>query len=58
MSKIRKINRQAKELKQCFPNSSLRTIKDEMVPLMLSKIVNIFTENGKVVRIIIIGRNW
>jgi len=37
-------------LKQCFPHASLRTIKEEMVPLMLSKIVNIFNESGKVIR--------
>jgi replication factor C subunit 1 len=46
-SKVRKVMRQTKELKTLFPYNSLRTIKDEIVPILFSKIVNLLIDFGK-----------
>jgi replication factor C subunit 1 len=46
-SKVRKVMRQTKELKTLFPYNSLRTIKDEIVPILFSRIVNLLIEYGK-----------
>jgi replication factor C subunit 1 len=45
-SKMRKILRQLKEMKQIF-NYSFKAIKDEIVPLLLSKIANYLIDLGK-----------
>lgn len=47
ISKIRKVQRQLKEFKAVFPNHSLRTIKDEITPIIFSKVVNYLIDLGK-----------
>jgi DNA polymerase III delta prime subunit len=47
VSKIRKVQRQLKEFKSIFPNHSLRTIKDEIAPIIFSKVLNYLIEHGK-----------
>jgi hypothetical protein len=44
---MRKVTRQLKELKSVFPNISLRTIKEEIAPLVFSKITNYLIDLGK-----------
>ena len=46
-AKIRKVMRQLKELKTLFSNHSLRSIKEEIVPIIFSKITNTLISNGK-----------
>ena len=46
-SKIRKTQRQLKDLKSNFHNFSLRSIKEEIIPLFLSIITNELVTNGK-----------
>jgi hypothetical protein len=38
--KVKKVKREFKELKICFPKLSLEAIKDEAVPLILTSITN------------------
>jgi hypothetical protein len=47
ISKMRKNFRQLKEMKSLFPDQSLRTIKDEIVPIIFSKITNYLVNLGK-----------
>jgi len=43
-SKIRKIKRQCREMKISFPNLSLISIKEEVGPLLLLKIIEIIKD--------------
>ncbi len=45
-STIRKIKRQIRELKYSFPDQNMITIKEETVPLIMSKISNSLIEDG------------
>jgi hypothetical protein len=46
-STIRKIKREIKEIKYSFPNCSMRSVKDEIAPLVLSKIANNLVNFGE-----------
>jgi hypothetical protein len=45
--RIKKIKRELKELKVCFPNNSLKSIKEEVVPVVLAKITDFLTNEGQ-----------
>jgi hypothetical protein len=45
-STIRKVKRQIRELKYTFPDQNLITIKEESVPLIMSKIANSLIRDG------------
>jgi hypothetical protein len=45
--KVKKVKRELKELKICFPNLSLEAIKEEAVPLILASITNYLNEDGQ-----------
>jgi hypothetical protein len=44
--RIRKVRRELKELKVCFPSLSLKSIKEEASPLILAKITNYLVSDG------------
>lgn len=47
MQRIRKVKRELRELKYSFPGISTKSIKEEIVPLVLSKIANNLVDYGK-----------
>lgn len=47
VTKIRKTIRQCKEFKSIFADQNINTIKEEICPIILSKIGTNLTENGK-----------
>jgi hypothetical protein len=47
ISKLRKTQRQLKELKMMFPHDSLQCIKEDVAPIILSKLTDYLVNSGK-----------
>ena len=48
-SKIKKLKRQCRELKYAFPDNNLQSIKEEVAPIMLLKIVDYLNDSSIVI---------
>ena len=48
-SKIKKLKRQCRELKYSFPDNNILSIKDEVAPIVILKIINYLNEDIEVI---------